>query len=95
MKPQQEVFILEGAEKETETPRRKRKNKAKEVAQKLRNSGKEYVSVKTGNLAAAKKIHGRCNADKCRGMGKQCGEIPDEERKKIFDQDHGLGNLTR
>lgn len=41
-----------------------------------------------------KKVGERCNAEKCKFLGKKCYQISDQERKQIFEEFNSLGDLT-
>ncbi|XP_072944630.1 uncharacterized protein [Epargyreus clarus] len=74
--------------KRTRNPHSWKKN----IAKKLRNSGNEYRSLKTGKTVQARKI-GPCCSEKCRLA---CSSnFSQEKRIEIFNSYWGLGSVER
>lgn len=87
-----EDFEVEGAPREYENVTIARVNK-KKTAQKLRRSGKEYVSVDTKKTVKGRALGPSCDTDWCRKGGRQCGQFCEESRQAIFEDFYKLCDL--
>nr|CAH7721344.1 unnamed protein product [Callosobruchus chinensis] len=64
-------------------------------AKKLRDHGERYFSpFKKKDVPARTMMH-RCTSERCSKNGKQCPEIDEEQRKKLFSDYYNLADLTR
>ncbi|CAH0550293.1 unnamed protein product [Brassicogethes aeneus] len=87
-----EDFFVEGSPKEYQEVKQPRKNKRK-IAKVLKNSGKEYVSVKTKKTIPERKLGPACNAEWCKKGGRECRKFSEEIRQAIFSDFYNLADL--
>ncbi|CAG9766085.1 unnamed protein product [Ceutorhynchus assimilis] len=87
-----EDFPVEGSPREYQPVKQPRTNKRK-LAKALRNSGKEYVSVKTQKRIPMRKIGPACNAEWCKKGGRECRKFTEEIRQAIFSDFYNLADL--
>lgn len=87
-----EDFHVEGAPREYEPNKVPRTNK-KKVAQALRLSGEEYISVDTKKLVSGRKLGPPCNSAWCKKGGRQCDKFSEKNRELIFQDFYKLDSL--
>ncbi|CAG9762539.1 unnamed protein product [Ceutorhynchus assimilis] len=87
-----EDFPVEWSPREYQHVKQPRTNKRK-LAKALRNSGKEYVSVKTQKRIPMRKIGPACNAEWCKKGGRECRKFTEEIRQAIFSDFYNLADL--
>ncbi|XP_072391866.1 uncharacterized protein [Diabrotica undecimpunctata] len=87
-----EDYNVEGASKEYEREVLTRTNK-KRVAQVLRRSGAQYVSVDTKKTVSGRKLGSSCNSEWCKKGGRNCSKFSKEVRQSIFDNFYKLANV--
>lgn len=92
---QPEQHHVEGSGKEGELSQRKEgKFNKQKLAKRLRNSGREYVTLK-GKTVRSRSIKPRCKGDTCKKLQRMCSTIQDSQRCQIFNGYYVLGNINR
>ncbi|XP_050298810.1 uncharacterized protein LOC126737797 [Anthonomus grandis grandis] len=91
---QPEHHTVEGTEKEEVQNKKNRVNKQK-LAKHLRNSGKEYLTVKGLKVISARVIKPRCGGESCQKLGRRCSTIDESQRLQIFAAYYELADVNR
>lgn len=61
----------------------------------MRDRGKEYKRLRTGEVVPAKVFKKRFSDEECRKKGRKCNLFSEEGRKIIFENYYALGSVTR
>lgn len=91
---QPEQHKVEGTQKEGNQRKKDIFNKQK-LAKALRNSGKEYVTVKKKKTIPCRRMKPRCSGDTCKKQGRLCSTISDSQRSQLFDGYYALADINR
>lgn len=91
-----EDYLVEGEGREPSSERKTKRTNKQKLAQKLKVSGKEYVSVGTKRVRPAKAIKTSCNTESsCKKLGRQCHKFTEADRQEIFEAYYKLCSLAR
>ena len=89
MKILPESFEVQGSEHHASLKKRKLTNKKNDTKLK-RQPGKRYVSIKTKKTVPHRMMRKGCAGTECRRAVRQCADISEESRLKIFEDQYQL-----